>query len=208
MSRKLKWKGKLVSVQPRIRLHRSYDERWHDYSGYVLYVDGEIDGEARSFSVGVGKSVREKHQPSAGDQVEGQCLPVADPRKETAEYYRVSGFRVIERGSGTKEPPPWHGCPPELSVYRERGHRRLDKQTWKTQCRECIWGCLMPVELILDNWNPSKVRYREETFCYGPKSCPRYRAGPTRKVPGRNGQKYEEEDWVDEEAVAHRGPDE
>jgi hypothetical protein len=27
-------------------------------------------------------------------------------------------------------------------------------------------------------------------------------------VPGRKGMVYEEEDWVDEEATAHRGPDE
>ena len=37
---------------------------------------------------------------------------------------------------------------------------------------------------------------------------PAYRAGPTRKVPGRKGMTWEEEDRVDEEATAHRGPDE
>ncbi len=31
--------------------------------------------------------------------------------------------------------------------------------------------------------------------------------GPARKVPGRNGMSYTEEDWVDEDATAHRGPD-
>jgi len=34
-----------------------------------------------------------------------------------------------------------------------------------------------------------------------------YKPGPTRKVPGRKGMSWEEEDWVDEEAVRHRGPD-
>ncbi len=29
-----------------------------------------------------------------------------------------------------------------------------------------------------------------------------------RKVPGRNGMTWEEEDWVDEEATSSRGPDE
>ena len=33
-------------------------------------------------------------------------------------------------------------------------------------------------------------------------------ARPTRKVPGRHGMTYEEEDWVDQDATAHRGPDE
>jgi len=34
------------------------------------------------------------------------------------------------------------------------------------------------------------------------------REGPTRKVPGRQGMTWEEEDWVDEEAVSHRVMDE
>jgi hypothetical protein len=70
-----------------------------------------------------------------------------------------------------------------------------------------MWGCEMAVEMIVDQWNPSVRRYRRETFCYGPKSCPVYSAGPTRKVPGRKGMSWEEEDWVDEDATAHRGPD-
>lgn len=65
----------------------------------------------------------------------------------------------------------------------------------------------MPVEMIIDHWNPSKKRYRFETFCYGPKNCSLYRAGPTRKVPGRKGMSYTEEDWGDEDATSHRGPD-
>lgn len=68
----------------------------------------------------------------------------------------------------------------------------------------CIWGCRMPVEIIIDHWNPDRRKYRFETFCYGPKSCRFYRAGPTRKVPGRKGMTWEEEDWVDEEATSHR----
>ena len=66
----------------------------------------------------------------------------------------------------------------------------------------------MPVAMIIDQWNPGVVRRRFETFCYGPKSCALYRPGPPRKVPGRNGMSYTEEDWVDEEATRSRGPDE
>ena len=65
----------------------------------------------------------------------------------------------------------------------------------------------MPVEITVDHWNPSKKLYRFETFCYGPKSCPFYRPGATRKVPGRSGMTWEEEDWVDEDATSHRGSD-
>jgi hypothetical protein len=80
-------------------------------------------------------------------------------------------------------------------------------RTFATKCSTCLWGCEMAVEMIIDHWNPSKKRYRRETFCYGPKSCPLYKAGPTRKVPGRKGMSWEEEDWVDEDATAHRGPE-
>jgi hypothetical protein len=31
---------------------------------------------------------------------------------------------------------------------------------------------------------------------------------PRRKVPGRKGVTWEEADWVDKDATAHRGPDE
>ncbi len=65
----------------------------------------------------------------------------------------------------------------------------------------------MPVEMIIDQWKPQEKRCRQENFCYGPKSCSFYRPGATRKVPGRQGMAWEEEDWVDEEATAHRGPD-
>ena len=66
----------------------------------------------------------------------------------------------------------------------------------------------MPVEMIIDQWNPSNKRYRFETFCYGPKSCKSYKAGPTRIVPGRKGMSWEEPDWVDEENTDHRSDDE
>ena len=60
----------------------------------------------------------------------------------------------------------------------------------------------MAVEMIIDHWNSNQRRYRTETFCYGPLSCSLHKAGPTRKVPGRRGMSYEEEDWVDAEETA------
>ena len=138
----------------------------------------------------------------------GKGVSVTDSRTETAELFKVSNLEVLKRCRGTPdEAPPWHGIPPELTVYRERGHRRLNARTYKTKCSTCMWGCKMPVEMIIDHWNPSQKRYREETFCYGPLSCPHHKAGPTRKVPGRKGMTWEEEDWIDEDAVSHRGPD-
>jgi len=206
---KVPWSGVVVAVQPRIRLTRSFDQRSHTYQGYVLRMQGAIRDEQRELVVGVGEAAHEKHRFRAGDRVSGEGTPVADQRTEVAEIYKVSKLKVIERGSDAAgTPPPWLGVPPALPVYRERGHRRLDPHVYDGSCLTCIWGCRMAVEMIIDQWNPSQKRYRQETFCYGPLSCPLYRAGPTRKVPGRKGMSWEEGDWVDEEAVRHRAPDE
>lgn len=88
--------------------------------------------------------------------------------------------------------------PPKLKVYRERGHRRLAARTYEVFYSSCMWGARMPVEIIIDNWYPRGMKkYRFETFCYGPLNCKLYNAGPNRKVEGRNGMVYVEEDWVD-----------
>ena len=119
---------------------------------------------------------------------------------------RDSGLqrRALAAASG----PPWQDGPPPRAIYRERGHRRLDAKTYESKGTACMWGCRMPVEMIVDQWKPEVRRYREESFCYGPLSCSVYRAGPRRSVPGRNGMAWVEDDWVDDEEVRHRTPDE
>ena len=200
----------ITSIQPRIRLNRSFDERSHSYLGYSLQIDGQIDDQEQSFWVGIGKAAQLKHKLQIGIRVEGKAHPVVDPRMETVGYYKVSGLKVMSRTMPVPvaDVPPWHEIPPELTEYRQRGHRRLSASTYQTRCSSCIWGCHMPVVITVDQWNPEVRRYREETFCYGPKSCLSYKPGATRKVPGRSGMSFEEEDWVDEEATSHRGPDE
>ncbi len=124
-------------------------------------------------------------------------------------FYKTSKLNILKRSHldpGT--PPPWLGIPQDLVVYRQRGHRRLDARTYAAKCLTCIWSCRMAVEMIVDHWNPRQRRYRFETFCYGPKSCCFFRAGATRKVPGRQGMMWEEPEWVDDEATSHREPDE
>ncbi len=208
VSDKIPWSGRLVSVQPRIRLWRSFDQSLHTYQGYVLGVEGKIAGKPGEFFVAVGKGAHEKHRFQIGMDLSGLSGPVSDRRLETAEYYKTSGIRIEqEAGNPTDEGPPFLGVPPELSIYRARGHRRLDPRTYSTKCSTCIWGCEMPVEIIVDHWNPSIKQYRFETFCYGPKSCRLYKAGRIRTVPGRRGMIYEEEDWVDEQLTEHRGSD-
>jgi len=174
----------------------------------VLRIDGTCGGEAGEFLIAVGEGAHEKHRFQTGMEIQGQSVPVDDPRKEPAAFYKTSGLKVVKSAEGEAPVgPPYLGVPPDLETYRSRGHRRLDARTNDAKCTTCIWGCRMPVEMIIDQWNPSKKQYRFETFCYGPKSCPFYRAGPARKVPGRKGMSYTEEDWVDEDAISHRGPD-
>lgn len=207
---KTAWQGVLLSVQPRIRLTRSFDQRSHAYLGYALKVRGTIGKDAREYLIGVGQGAHTKHQLQVGAAVSGEALPVPDPRLETVEFYKVSNLKVgpPETLDDEAPPPPWRGIPPPLAVYRERGHRRLAARTFQEKCWSCIWGCRMPVDMIIDQWNPSRRRYRTETFCYGPLSCPLYKAGPARTVPGRRGMTYTEEDWVDDEATSHRPPEE
>jgi len=206
---KVAWSGRLVAVQPRIRLSRSFDERYHSYLGYVLRMDGTCGDQTREFLIAVGKGAHERHGFCVGMELSGVSAPVDDPRLETAGVYKTRGIKVLCDGELQQSPaPPFHGVPPDLETYRGRGHRRLDPKTYDSRCLTCIWGCRMPVEIILDQWNPSQKKYRFETFCYGPKSCLLYRAGSTRKVPGRRGMSWEEEDWVDDEATSHRGPEE
>ncbi len=154
---KISWHGVILAVQPRIRLTRSFDQRSHSYLGYVLHLKGTVAGEAGEageFVVAIGEGVF-----------------VTDPRTETADLYKVSKLQVLKHSQGqAHESPPWHGISPELPVYRERGHRRLAARTYATKCSTCIWGCKMSVAMIIDQWNPSQKRYREETFCYGPLS--------------------------------------
>jgi len=209
MSEKLSWQGRVASVQPRIRLTRSFDERSHTYLGFALRVQVTLRAQEAEFLVGIGKGAQAKHQFRVGDIVQGESEPVADPRLEAVAFYKTSGLRVVERTEeNSSQAPPWCGVPPDLQVYRQRGHRRLDPRTYETKCGSCMWACRMAVEMIIDQWKPENRRYRFETFCYGPKSCRFYRAGPIRKVQGRESYMvWEEADWVDEEATAHRGMD-
>ena len=207
-SDKISWRGRIVGIQPRIRLLRSFDQRNHGYQGYVLSIHGFCDEQTGDFKVAIGKAAHKKHQLRVDMELSGLAVAVADSRLETADFYKVSGIKVLKDTQEIEsESPPFLGTPPSLDEYRSRGHRRLDTRTYDSKCSTCIWGCRMPVEMTIDQWNPSQRRYRFETFCYGPKSCPLYRAGPNRKVPGRKGMSYTEEDWVDEDATAHRGAD-
>src|SRR5438445_2640843 len=178
----ISFSGRIEAVKPRIGLHRSFDQIWHSYRGFVLVLEGDV-------RVAVGPSAHEKHRFRIGDVVEGRGEPVPDPRVEWAALYKVRGLRVVSRGPDAEDRPadPEGGLAPSMEEYRERGHRRLHPPTYERSCKRCPFGAVMPAEMIIDQWNPEPRRYRVETHCYGPRDCPRYRAGRARSVPGRQG---------------------
>jgi hypothetical protein len=206
---KTAWSGRLLAVQPRIRLLRSFNELQHQYLGYVLSLKGMLGDWTGEFMVAVGNGAHIKHRFHAGMELCGVSRAVENAKCETSGWYQTSQIVILDIPEANPvSGPPFLGIPPDLETYRERGHRRLNPATYSSKCGSCIWGCRMPVEIIVDHWDPSDKNYRFETFCYGPLSCRFYRAGATRKVPSRKGMIWEEEDWIDEEATSHREPDE
>jgi len=63
---KIAWQGLLLSVQPRIRLTRSFDQRSHTYLGYALKVRGRVGSEARDFLIALGQGAHAKHSSARG----------------------------------------------------------------------------------------------------------------------------------------------
>jgi hypothetical protein len=93
-------------------------------------LEGELDNTNTTFSIGIGKAAQTKLQFKVNDVISGECIPVADPDLEPTEYYKVSKLKLITRSTTiTNTSSPWELIPPELEVYRERGHRRLATRT-------------------------------------------------------------------------------
>lgn len=204
MSNKLRFEGTVTAVKARIRLLRSFDQVSHAYLGYTLVMDGVVDGKPwNELKVAVGQKAHEKNHFRIGDRVTGEALPVARPKQEWADLYKVSSLEFINRGDDSEARPAdiRRGIAEPLSVYRERGHRRLDPRTHDSKCVQCPWGIVMATEITLDQWNPRRKKYRYETHCYGPRDCPNYRPGRARIVPGRKPGMV----WIDDESELEGG---
>ena len=194
---KIDFSGTIVSVKARIRLIRSFDQiPTHQYQGYTLILDGEVDRVPCSrFKIAIGPKAHEQHQFRISDTIGGKAVPVPDSETEWADFYKVSGLQLIGRVQPDAPPNPTGGVAPPLAKYRQQGHLRLKQETCETLCVQCPFGLTMPTQIILDHWNPSKVKWRFETHCYGPRGCPRYKAGPAYRVPGRRaGMVYVDDD--------------
>ena len=186
----VRFQGLVVAVKPRIGLHRSFDQVWHSYHGYVLALENGP-------RIAVGQAAHAKHRFRIGDVIEGEGVPIPDPRADWAELYKVRRVKVLVRGPQTEErsADPDGGIAPTMEEYRTHGHRRLDPKTYERSCVRCPFGAVMATQIILDQWKPWKQKWRFETHCYGPRDCPRYRAGRPRTVPGRERGMV----WVDDD---------
>ena len=119
---KVSWSGRLISVQLRIRLVRSFDERHHSYLGYVLRINGICGDENDEFLIAIGNVALEKHGFQRSMELRGLSMSVPDLRLETVGFYKTSGFKIMK--DAESEPsagPPFHGVPPDLETYRSRG---------------------------------------------------------------------------------------
>lgn len=98
-------------------------------------------GEQREFVAAVGKAAQVEHGFRVGDHVSGESEPVEDARTEIAEFYKTARLRVLNRpATDVSSPPPWLGVPPDLEVYRARGHRRLDSKRFDaSSCTTLSW---------------------------------------------------------------------
>lgn len=199
MLEKTRFEGTVTAVKPRIRLIRSFDQVSHAYLGYTLIMDVVVDGkECKYLRVAVGQKAHEKNSFRMGDRVSGEALPLEIPEREWADLYKVSGLKVTCRGNPSEDRPADSagGIAPPLSVYREKGHVRLDPCTYVSKCRQCPWGVVMATEIIVDHWSPhNNTKWRDETHCYGPSDCANYKAGKPRTVPGRKPGMV----WVDDD---------
>ncbi|MBN1459997.1 MAG: hypothetical protein JXA57_10690 [Armatimonadetes bacterium] len=200
---KIAFAGTVTAVKARIRLLRSFDQVSHAYLGYALVLDGTVDGvTADELRVAVGPKAHETHRFRIGDQLQGMAQPVAHPNQEWATHYKVSGLQLLQRGPADQDVPanPEGGTAPPLPDYRAQGHLRLDTKTYRTHCQHCPFGLVMATEITIDQWNPSKKRWRFETHCYGPRDCPRYKPGKPYKVQGRKSWMVWEDDDVERAA--------
>ncbi len=106
MDTKSTFKGTIISIQPRIRLTRAFDEASHTYLGYAITLEGELDNTNTTFSIGIGKAAHAKHQFKVTDVISGEFAPVPDHDLEPTKYYKVSKLKLISQGTNGSASSP------------------------------------------------------------------------------------------------------
>lgn len=206
---KIKWQGRIKSIQPRTRVWRYVtDNRTHYHIGYNIFLDGEGDEGLEAFAVAISEKQQLKGQFRIGDYISGTAWTKKYPEREYGDYYRAGSLKVIERDNKKEETIcPWTGELPEMAVYEYRGARMLSKSQWKGKCFTCYYATMSNVEIQWD-FDRDIKKYRFEPFCYGPKSCKYYKSGRARSVPYKGRDSAMDTGWLDDICTENRGWDE
>jgi hypothetical protein len=205
---KIKWQGRIMSVQPRTTVWRyRLDNRTHYHRGYNIFLDGEADGVQGRFCVAVSEKQQQKLVFRIGDTAKGTAWTKMYDVSDYADYYRAGGLKVTKRSEESEiAPPPYLIEPLDMDTYELRGARMLSVASYKGKCFQCAFATMSAVEIEY-NWGVSK-KYRFESFCYGPFSCKLYKMGKPRAVPYKDCGSNYDEGWMDELCTERRGDDE
>jgi len=209
-SLKVKWQGKIVSIQPRTRVWRYLiDNRTHYHLGYNLFIEGYSSDSKEQFTVAISEKQQSKGLYRIGDLLEGTAWTKKYEEREYADYYRAGSLKLLDRKNDSFEElsPPWMIMPPSMQTYEERGARILSKSRWETKCFKCVWANMANVKIQWD-FDKDIKKYRFETFCYGPKSCKYYKMGRARSVPYKNRDSALDDGYLDELCTESRDDDE
>jgi hypothetical protein len=205
-SSRIRWQGQIESVQCRAWVWRyKTDNRTHHHLGFNLFVKGEADGREGRFIVAVSDTQHTKLQFRIGDVFKGTAWPCIKAKHDIADYHRAGGFKALSRADEQTDPagPPFTGLLPPIEVFQRRGPRMLDAKLWRKPCFACMWANKSAVEI---EYKFGKVkRYRKETFCYGPRSCPLYDMGPPRQVQYFDTFPSIDDGWMDDLCTEQRG---
>jgi hypothetical protein len=174
------WCGTLVSIQPRVHILRSFTEERRSFLGFLLWIEGTIGDESRSFTVAIGKGTHQRYRLRSGDTLRGAGTPfvaaaaLRDAGADPTEFLQLGGLEVTARrdDGNPAAPPPWLDAPPEAAVYDRRRPQTIDGYLFDLYCARCIWGCRIAAEIVLDRWDESLRRHRQELVCFGPHECP------------------------------------
>ena len=203
----IRWQGQIESVQCRAWVWRyKLDNRTHHHLGFNLFVKGEAAGREGRFTVAISDTQHTKLQFRIGDVFKGTAWPCIKAKHDIADFYRAGGVKAVSRAEEQAADcvgPPFRGLLPATDVFEWRGARMLDAKRWRKQCFPCMWANKSAVEI---EYKFGKVRrYRKETFCYGPRSCPLYDMGPPRQVPYFDSFPSLDEGWMDDLCTEQRG---